>query len=331
MFAVHHFPLLLSLSFLICTPLIAADSATLTISKQDEAIKAIESPNSPKIKTKPDATPGEVAQKIAERLKALQAAKAHGKNVPPRLSAKIARVAPTVPIQVRVSPPKTSNQWAYIGENGPLKWAAVNPEWIKCGNGQRQSPIDIRSGIKVDLESIVFNYKPSAFTIVDNGHTIQTSLAPGNRITVQGRSYELIQFHFHRPSEERINGRAYDMVAHLLHRDDSGKLAMVAVLIERGAATNLIQTVWNNIPLEKNELVSPSGTMDMNDILPLKRDYFTYMGSLTTPPCSEGVLWMVMKNPVTISQEQIDIFAHLYSMNARPIQPTAERLIKESN
>ena len=221
--------------------------------------------------------------------------------------------------------------WGYGGEEGPIRWAQMNPEWAKCGSGQRQSPIDIRSGIKVDLEPISFDYKPSGFSVIDNGNTVQVNLGPGNHLSVSGRMYELVQFHFHRPSEEKINGRGFDMVAHLVHRDASGKLAVVAVLIERGAARALVQTVWNNLPLEKHETVTPAGALDMNGILPARRDYYTYMGSLTTPPCSEGVLWMVMKEPVTVSQEQIDIFARLYQMNARPIQLTAERLIKESN
>jgi carbonic anhydrase len=148
---------------------------------------------------------------------------------------------------------------------------------------------------------------------------------------VLGRRFELLQFHFHRPSEERINGRQYDMVAHLVHKDAEGKLAVVAVLLDRGAAQPVIQAVWNALPLEKNEAQAAPGTIDLNKLLPEDRRYYTYMGSLTTPPCSEGVLWMVMKTPVPVSPEQVDIFAHLYPMNARPVQRVAGRLIKESD
>ena len=130
---------------------------------------------------------------------------------------------------------------------------------------------------------------------------------------------------------EKIDGRAFDMVMHLVHRDAAGKLAVVAILIERGAARKLVQTIWNNLPLEKNTLVTPNGALDMNEILPEKREYFTYMGSLTTPPCSEGVLWLVMMAPVSVSPEQSDIFARLYQLNARPIQASSDRMIKESN
>ncbi|HEV8691325.1 MAG TPA: carbonic anhydrase family protein, partial [Ideonella sp.] len=142
---------------------------------------------------------------------------------------------------------------------------------------------------------------------------------------------ELLQFHFHRPSEERINGKQHDMVAHLVHQDAEGKLAVVAVLLDRGAAQPLIQAVWNALPLEKNEAQAAPGSIDLNKLLPEDRRYYTYMGSLTTPPCSEGVLWMVMKTPLPVSPEQIDIFARLYPMNARPVQQAAGRLIKESN
>ncbi len=221
--------------------------------------------------------------------------------------------------------------WSYEGEGGPIHWGKLNPAWAKCDSGERQSPIDIRDGIKVDLEQVNFDYKPARFNVLDNGHTIQVNLGPGNYITVVGRIYELVQFHFHRPSEERVNGRGFQMVAHLVHKNADGRLAVVAVMIEEGKAHNLVQSIWNNLPLEKNETVSPSAAMDLNQLLPERREYYTYMGSLTTPPCSEGVLWIVFKEPIHISSQQIAIFARLYPMNARPIQTQAGRLIKESN
>jgi carbonic anhydrase len=207
----------------------------------------------------------------------------------------------------------------------------MKPEFAKCSSGLRQSPIDIREGIKVELDPVQFDYKPSAFKVVDNGHTIQVNVAPGNAIEVMGQRFELVQFHFHRPSEERIDGKAFDMVAHLVHKNLEGRLAVVAVLLEKGSAQPVVQSVWNNLPLEKGDEVAARAPIDLNRLLPAERGYFTYMGSLTTPPCSEGVLWMVMKQPVPVSGEQIDIFARLYPMNARPIQSASGRLIKESN
>lgn len=221
--------------------------------------------------------------------------------------------------------------WGYAGEVSPERWAELNPDYRQCAIGTRQSPIDIREGIRVDLEKIQFDYQPSAFSVLDNGHTIQVNVAPGNALQVMGRRFELLQFHFHRPSEERINGRQYDMVAHLVHKDPEGRLAVVAVLLERGQDQALIQTIWNNLPLEKGEALPAPGQLDLSQLLPEDRSYYTYMGSLTTPPCSEGVLWMVMRKPVQVSPNQIAIFSRLYPMNARPVQAASGRLIKESN
>lgn len=222
--------------------------------------------------------------------------------------------------------------WSYEGEGAPANWGKLRPDYGTCATGKRQSPIDIRDGIiKVDLEPIKFDYKLSEFRIVDNGHTIQANVGEGSTIHVMGRSYELVQFHFHKPSEERINGRAFDMVVHLVHKDMDGNLAVVAVLLERGGEHPLIQTLWNHMPLEADMAVQPPGVaIDLNRLLPENRGYYTYMGSLTTPPCSEGVLWMVMKQPMQVSSEQIAIFSRLYRHNARPVQSANNRLIKES-
>jgi carbonic anhydrase len=219
--------------------------------------------------------------------------------------------------------------WSYEGEGGPSNWSKLDPKNSVCASGQRQSPIDIRDGIKVDVEAIKFDYRPSSFRIVDNGHTVQVNVADSS-IMVTGKSYELIQFHFHKPSEEKVNGKNFDMVAHLVHKSDDGQLAVVAVLMERGSENPFIQTLWNNMPLEKNAAVEPPDlAINPLNFLPTTRNYYTYMGSLTTPPCTEGVLWLVMKQPVQISPEQIAIFSRLYRNNARPIQPAAGRLIKE--
>ena len=230
-----------------------------------------------------------------------------------------------------IGAPAVPAHWDYAGGAGPESWGRMKPEFSKCSSGTRQSPIDIRDGIKVNLDPVQFDYKPSPFRVLDNGHTVQVNVGPGNSIDVAGRRFDLLQFHFHRPSEERIDGKQFDMVAHLVHKDIDGRLAVVAVLLDRGSAHPLVQSVWNNLPLEKGDEVAARTTLDMNALLPTERSYFTYMGSLTTPPCSEGVLWMVMKTPMPISNDQIGIFARLYPMNARPIQSVSGRLIKESN
>jgi carbonic anhydrase len=227
--------------------------------------------------------------------------------------------------------PKLSHHWDYEGEFGPENWGKINPAWSQCGTGKRQSPIDIRDGMKVDLAEIDFNYGPSSFTEIDNGHTVQVNVGSGNFMTVGPETYELVQFHFHRPSEERINGKGTEMVVHLVHRGAGGKLAVVAVLLERGKANEAIQTVWNNIPLEKGQLGAPGLEIDPLELLPNQREYYTYMGSLTTPPCTENVLWMVMKQPMTASPAQMALFSRLYPLNARPVQASEGRMVKESN
>ncbi|MGJ7916786.1 carbonic anhydrase [Massilia sp. LXY-6] len=227
--------------------------------------------------------------------------------------------------------PKHGTVWSYEGELGPANWSKINVDWAKCGSGNRQSPIDLRDGIKVNLEQIGFDYHPSSFNEVNNGHTIQVTVGGGNFITVGNQTYELQQFHFHRPSEEKINGKGTEMVMHLVHKSFDGKIAIIAVLLERGQPHQLIQTIWDNLPLEKQEVVSPSIVIDPMEALPSSREYFTYMGSLTEPPCTENVLWLVFKQPRQASPAQMALFSRLYPLNARPVQSTSGRMIKESN
>jgi carbonic anhydrase len=259
-------------------------------------------------------------QRLAERL----AAKAEANARTPVRAPRAAKAEPAKP-QTPQAP-----HWGYTGDGAPERWAELSPENRLCALGLRQSPIDIRDGIAVELEAIAFDYRPSGFSVLDNGHTVQVNLAPGNGLTVMGRRFELLQFHFHRPSEERINGRQFDMSAHLVHRAADGRLAVVAVLLEQGRDQPLVQTVWNNLPLEKGEALPAPGLLDVAQLLPESRSYYTYMGSLTTPPCSEGVLWMVMRQPVQLSAAQLAIFSRLYPMNARPLQAGSGRLIKQS-
>ncbi len=309
-----------------------ASSAAASSAAASASAAASSAPSPAVLKGREEMAEVDLSAKIAARLAALRAQQAEKAAQAARASKVQKRKAATA-ATTAVAPAVVyhGDHWSYEGELGPRNWGKINPEWIKCSTGNRQSPIDIRDGMKVDLEQINFDYRPSGFNVVDNGHTIQVGISGGNFITIMGRTYELLQFHFHRPSEERINGRSFEMVAHLVHKDSEDKLAVVAVLIERGKAQGLIQIIWNNLPLEKHSTNSPPTVIDMNDLLPTRRDYFTYMGSLTTPPCSEGVLWMVMKEPVQASGSQLALFSRLYPMNARPIQANSGRVIKESN
>jgi carbonic anhydrase len=220
--------------------------------------------------------------------------------------------------------------WGYEGPGAPANWGKLDPKNATCDIGRRQSPIDIRPGIAVDLEPIKMNYKPSKFSVVDNGHTIQVNVGAGNVINVMGKRFELAQFHFHKPSEERVNGRPYPMVIHFVHKDWDDNLAVIAVLLDEGSEHGTLQKVWDRMPLEAGSEVDGASLLDIIKLFPDDRSYWTYMGSLTTPPCSENVLWMVMRNPIGVSPEQIGTFSRLYRHNARPIQPNNGRLIKES-
>ncbi len=288
----------------------------------------------------------DLRDRLAAKLNATRSAESKGEQVlrvttqpdgemqlaPAARAASAVRSAAAKPVAPKPAPtPARAPHWSYDGTGGPGAWHQLKPEFAKCGNGTRQSPIDIRDGIRVDMDPVQFDYRPSAFRVIDNGHTVQVNLAAGNFIDVMGRRYELQQFHFHRPAEERIEGKPFDMAVHLVHEDLEGRLAVVAVLLERGGAHAAVQMVWNNLPLEKGEELAARPPIDPAQLLPKDPRYFTYMGSLTTPPCSEGVLWMVMQQPVTVSGEQIDVFARLYPMNARPLQQASGRLIKQSN
>lgn len=302
----------------------AAAMKTLTESVKGKEAK-VPVTVAPTAREKEEAAEVDLSERIAARLaemRATQAARAAARAK----RAAVVKAAPPPP-----PPVPRGTHWSYEGDSGPANWSKINVDWAKCGNGSRQSPIDIRDGMKVELEQISFDYHPSSFNVVDNGHTVQVGVSGGNYITVQNRMFELQQFHFHRPSEERINGKAFEMVVHLVHRDAEGRQAVLALLLERGAPQATIQTVWNNLPLEKFETMQPSILLDPAEMLPARRDYYTYMGSMTEPPCSEGVLWMVMKQPVQASPAQMALFSRLYPLNARPVQPANGRIIKESN
>ncbi len=225
--------------------------------------------------------------------------------------------------------------WAYDGENGPQAWARLKAEFSLCGMGKRQSPINIESGTTLQgpAEAIQFSYTPSSATVVNNGHTIQVDVQGDNAITVRGSSYRLLQFHFHTPSEEQINARRFPMVAHLVHKNAEGQLAVVAVLLDTGGNSNnmLIDKVWTYMPLDSGDRVRmPAGLLNLYELLPSDPRYYQFMGSLTTPPCTEGVLWIVLKQPTTISQNQYRLFTQLYANNARPVQALNGRAVREA-
>jgi len=223
------------------------------------------------------------------------------------------------------------HNWDYGETLGPAHWGELKPEYAPCKSGHSQSPIDIRNPQKADLPPIQFDYKPSPLHIIDNGHTVMINYGSGSSMSVGGKKYALKQFHFHRPSEEKINGKGYEMVVHLVHADQEGKLAVVAVLLQKGNDNPVVHELWSDLPKEKEkEEFLDNVQIDVAGLLPGNRGYYTFPGSLTTPPCSEGVTWFVLKHPVTISPAEIEQFSRLYRHDARPTQPLYDRVVLES-
>ncbi|WP_394791345.1 carbonic anhydrase [Rhodoferax sp.] len=231
------------------------------------------------------------------------------------------------------SGPAGDGNWSYEGMNGPQAWGRLKPEFNLCAQGQRQSPISIQetTTLQGPAEPLQMHYQPSGAMVLNNGRTIQVDVVGDNTLTVRGATYKLMQIVFHHPSEERVNDKAFAMVAHLVHRNIDGQLAVVAVLLDPGQANALINKVWTYMPLDSGDRVRmPAGLLDVNELLPKDMRYYQFMGSLTAPPCTEGVLWMVLKQPVQISPEQQRLFSQLFPYNARPVQPTNGRVVRDA-
>lgn len=222
------------------------------------------------------------------------------------------------------------NHWGYEGPEGPSHWGELADDYATCKTGKNQSPINI-SGLKAaSLAGIKFDYKHSALDIINNGHTIQINYAPGSSINLGGKIYKLLQFHFHSPSEHTVDGMPYDMVAHLVHRADDGQLGVIAVLMKKGKKNAVIDAIWSIMPTHAGEKKQTDTKINVANLLPTSTTYYNYSGSLTTPPCSEGVNWMVLKHPVEVSSDQVAAFTNIFSKSVRPVQPLHGRSIHAS-
>jgi len=223
------------------------------------------------------------------------------------------------------------SHWEYEGENGPAQWGSLDPEFKACSMGKRQSPINIetRSVEKGGLRAIPFSYVTGPAEIINNGHTIQVNLPNSGSARFDGMEYKLVQFHFHTPSEEKIDSMASHMVVHLVHKAGDNRLAVVGVLFKLGKENVALKPIFDNLPAKKGQIL-PLNMFNPADILPAEATYFGFTGSLTTPPCSEEVRWHVMKTPIEISYAQLAAFKKLYKMNARPVQPVNGRRVQMS-
>ena len=220
--------------------------------------------------------------------------------------------------------------WAYQGKEGPQAWGDLDASFSACKLGHEQSPIDIHGASRAHLAPLALDYRASSADIVNNGHTVQVNLADAGTFTLDGVAYKLVQFHFHTPSEEHVNGKGYPMVAHLVHKSEDGKLAVIGVLLKEGKANAALQHVFAGLPHGAGEKHALDQAFNPADLLPADHGYYRFTGSLTTPPCSEGVHWQVLKEPVEVSHEQIKAFQKLYKANARPIQPLYKRVVEQS-
>ena len=218
--------------------------------------------------------------------------------------------------------------WGYSGEAGPEHWGELADAFAMCAQGKNQSPINLTAFIEADLPALEFAYKSTVTDILNNGHTVQVNYAPGGMMTINDRTFELKQFHFHAPSKNHINGASFPMEAHFVHADKDGNLAVIALMFEEGAGHSVIEALWKSLPAHEGDKKPLEIALDPLALLPQDTDYYRFNGSLTTPPCSEGVWWLVMKHAVSVSAEQIEAFAHaLHEPNNRPILPVNARPI----
>ncbi len=225
-----------------------------------------------------------------------------------------------------------SVHWGYEGEYGPEHWGDIKSDYSKCKGGQQQSPVGIAITEKAELDKINIHYYNTPLRIINNGHTIQVNYAKGSTIAIGNKNYELLQFHFHSPSEHKLNGNTYDMELHLVHKDEHGKLAVIGILMQEGKSNDFIKTLWNNLPAEAGKERSVTEVkINACQVIPQNMAYYTYSGSLTVPPCNEIVTWYVLKTPIEVSKAQIEKFTSLIKKSARPIKPLYGRVVKESN
>ena len=230
-------------------------------------------------------------------------------------------------------------EWGYETKNGPLVWAQLSPEYFLCTGGKHQSPIDLVNPTPAKLPPIPYNYHPTSMNIRNTGHTIEVACPEGSWIEVDGTRYQLLQFHFHAPSEHTVAGKPFEMEAHFVHKSEDGTLAVVGLLIERGRHKVAFDPIWSHLPAvpgetQRIENITEDGSLivdprfmfspndQVEDVAPARfGNYYRYEGSLTTPPCSEGVQWIVLTTPVEMSEAQIAAFKAIIHDNNRPVQP----------
>jgi len=218
--------------------------------------------------------------------------------------------------------------WGYTGDIGPEHWGDLDYRYIRCSTGKNQSPVNLTGMVEADLAPIEIAYGSTPVEVVNNGHTIQVNIAPGSTLTFYGQTFELKQFHFHTPSENKIDGKSFPLEAHFVHADKDGNLAVVALMFEEGDKNEVLEAFWSAMPENSDSKNKLENAPTPDKLLPESKDYYYFNGSLTTPPCSEGVRWIVLKAAATVSKDQVEKFAHvMHHPNNRPVQPLNARKV----
>jgi carbonic anhydrase len=222
-------------------------------------------------------------------------------------------------------------RWGYDGKTGPFNWSKLDPAYKACNSGKDQSPIDIR-GAHLDkaLQPVEFHYPAGPMTLKNTGHTVEVTPPAGSYIVVGGTRYDLVQFHFHHPGEEPVKGKLADMSLHLVHKSADGKLLVIAVRLNEGNPNAVLAALWAHLPKATGATDTVTESMSPAGLLPSDRAYWTYEGSLTAPPCTEGVRWIVYKQEVDLSRDQLRSFGFLYKVNSRMVQADHGRKIEAS-
>ncbi len=235
------------------------------------------------------------------------------------------------PLCARAGLAASAVHWGYAGTDGPDNWGKLNAASKVCAAGTQQSPIDIVSPVKAQLPPIKIAWHDRCETIVNNGHTIQLDVVPGSTLSLGESGYTLLQFHFHHPSEHTIAGKPSAMEAHFVHQNGAGNLAVLGVMIKAGSNNAVFKRIVETMPKAAGPAVKADAKIDPHAFIPSERGYYVYEGSLTTPPCSETVTWLLLRESISVAQADIDAFAKLFPMNARPLQDENRRFVLMSS
>lgn len=217
--------------------------------------------------------------------------------------------------------------WGYVGSDAAHRWGDLAAEFEACKKGVQQSPINIDQIVQEALPPLNGSFNKTPLEVVNNGHTVQVNYAPGSGFSAYNKDFALLQFHFHTPSEHYVDGAPYPMEVHFVHKATDGTLGVIGVMMKVGAHNPVIEGIWQNVPVAGATKKVDGVSITASDLMPTSQSYYKYDGSLTTPPCSEGVKWHVMKEPIEISADQLKAFMAVFPVNARPIQPISGRLI----